>query len=70
MCLAPGDLDGQRRYAHVAGLRGDEVAPRILQLQLQLDIGASMPQPKVGSTASRTSECMDCVMKHAQRWLP
>lgn len=23
-------LDGQRRYAHVAGLRGDEVAPRIL----------------------------------------
>ena len=21
-------LDGQRRYAHVAGLRGDEVAPR------------------------------------------
>ncbi|MHB9102151.1 MAG: hypothetical protein ACYC2E_11620 [Sulfuricella sp.] len=23
-------LDGQRRYAHVAGLRGDEVAPQIL----------------------------------------
>ena len=23
-------LDGQRRYAHVTGLRGDEVAPRIL----------------------------------------
>ena len=23
-------LDGQRRYAHVAGLRGDAVAPRIL----------------------------------------
>ena len=23
-------LDGQRRYAHVSGLRGDEVAPRIL----------------------------------------
>jgi hypothetical protein len=23
-------LDGQRRYAHVAGLRGDEVAPKIL----------------------------------------
>ncbi|WP_177165929.1 hypothetical protein [Nitrosomonas sp. Nm58] len=23
-------LDGQRRYAHIAGLRGDEVAPEIL----------------------------------------
>ncbi len=23
-------LDGQRRYVHVAGLRGDEVAPQIL----------------------------------------
>jgi len=23
-------LDGQRRYAHVTGLRGDEVAPEIL----------------------------------------
>lgn len=23
-------LDGQRRYAHVTGLRGDEVAPKIL----------------------------------------
>ncbi|WP_287663995.1 hypothetical protein [Accumulibacter sp.] len=23
-------LDGQRRYAHVTGLRGDEVAPQIL----------------------------------------
>ena len=26
----PSILDGQRRYAHVAGLRGDEVAPQIL----------------------------------------
>ena len=26
-------LDGQRRYAHVAGLRGDEVAPRILGMK-------------------------------------
>jgi hypothetical protein len=26
-------LDGQRRYAHVAGLRGDEVAPRILGMR-------------------------------------
>lgn len=25
-------LDGQRRYAHVAGLRGDEVAPQILRM--------------------------------------
>lgn len=25
-------LDGQRRYAHVAGLRGDEVAPQILDM--------------------------------------
>jgi len=23
-------LDGQRRYAHVTGLRGDEVAPQVL----------------------------------------
>jgi hypothetical protein len=26
-------LDGQKRYAHVAGLRGDEVAPRILGMK-------------------------------------
>jgi hypothetical protein len=26
-------LDGQRRYAHIAGLRGDEVAPRILGMK-------------------------------------
>jgi hypothetical protein len=26
-------LDGQRRYAHVTGLRGDEVAPQILAMQ-------------------------------------
>jgi len=26
-------LDGQRRYAHVTGLRGDEVAPQILGMQ-------------------------------------
>ena len=44
---------------------------QICQMRLQLlDIGASMPQPKVASTASRTSEYIDCVMKHAQRWLP
>ncbi|MBX3671157.1 MAG: hypothetical protein KF778_22395 [Rhodocyclaceae bacterium] len=29
-------LDGQRRYAHIAGLRGDEVALQILGMKMVL----------------------------------
>lgn len=56
-------LDGQRRYAHVAGLRGDEVAPQILGMNkivsdesLRRALAHLAPnQPKRASEAERAA---------------
>ena len=56
-------LDGQRRYAHVAGLRGDEVAPQILGMNkiisdesLRRALAHLAPAPcKGGSEEERTA---------------
>jgi Transposase DDE domain group 1 len=56
-------LDGQRRYAHVAGLRGDEVAPQILGMNkivsdesLRRALSALAPnQPRRCSEAERAA---------------
>jgi hypothetical protein len=56
-------LDGQRRYAHVTGLRGDEVAPRILGMNkivsdesLRRALAHLAPnQPKRASEAERAA---------------
>ncbi|AEJ02462.1 transposase IS4 family protein [Nitrosomonas sp. Is79A3] len=60
-------LDGQRRYAHVAGLRGDEVAPRILgmnkiisdeSLRRALAHLAPAPCKKYGSEEERAAHAV------------
>ena len=56
-------LDGQRRYAHISGLRGDEVAPQILGMSkivsdesLRRALGALAPcMPKRCDEAQRTA---------------
>ncbi len=55
-------LDGQRRYAHVASLRGDAVAPEILRLtkiigdeSLRRALGHIAPAPKVSHQAAKGS---------------
>lgn len=56
-------LDGQRRYAHIAGLRGDEVAPEILGMgkivsdeSLRRALSALAPSlPKRGDEAKRAA---------------
>jgi hypothetical protein len=63
-------LDGQRRYAHVAGLRGDEVAPEILGMgkivsdeSLRRALSALAPSlPKRCDDAQRAA-CMAQLMK-------
>jgi hypothetical protein len=56
-------LDGQRRYAHVTGLRGDEVAPQIFGMNkiisdesLRRALAHLAPnQPRHGSDAERAA---------------
>ncbi|MDV6342948.1 transposase [Nitrosomonas sp. Is37] len=65
-------LDGQRRYAHIAGLRGDEVAPEILGMgkivsdeSLRRALSALAPGlPKRCDEAQRAA-CLAQVMKSA-----
>lgn len=59
-------LDGQRRYAHVAGLRGDEVAPQILGMnkiisdeRLRRALAHLAPAPcKYGSEEERAAHAV------------
>lgn len=56
-------LDGQRRYAHVAGLRGDVVAPEILGMNkilsdesLRRALAHLAPKPSLGKTEAERAE--------------
>lgn len=49
-------LDGQRRYGHVAGLRGDEVAPEILGMNKSIS-DDSLPRALGHLAPSQTRHC-------------
>lgn len=68
-------LDGQRRYAHVTGLRGDEVAPKIFGMNkiisdesLRRALAHLAPnQPKCCSDAERVARAAQ--MKRSTAWM-
>lgn len=51
-------LDGQRRYAHVAGLRGDEVAPEILGMN-KIISDESLRRALAALAPSQSKRCSD-----------
>lgn len=68
-------LDGQRRYAHVAGLRGDAVAPKILKMSSlvgdeSLRRGLAQIAPKAKATHSESErQAQQAQLTQAEQWM-
>ena len=68
-------LDGQRRYSHVTGLRGDAVAPRILGMEkmisdesLRRALKQLAPHPSKRCTEEELARCV-AQLARSTRWM-